>query len=279
MINVNSHKSLKLSKFPFQTLDDSNFEQYLAPNAHWVLPQLSATLARIITPKKVGGLYSFKSTSEDLRARAGDLHFETGEPLTVDHLRGMFLIIKRCPRGSSLGSMKQISDGIRYAANVPLALAALKQYKNIKYSEWDWTDPAKKLFVDKDMVEMSETFGMTTPFSDDVLHWDQSTLQSYQANSRLVKTGKTAGKVRALNSTVSITKTGDDIFDNLPRFSKLALCQTWIFQPSLYHDLMISNLLDLDSAPVPLVDTEVVMGSSKKAEQPAVDSYYEDNLF
>jgi hypothetical protein len=244
-----------------------------------VLPQVTATLARIIVPKKVGGLYSFKATSEDLRSRADSLTFETGEALTTDHIRGMFLIVKRCPRGSSLGSMKQISDGIRYAANVPLALAALKSYKNINYSEWDWSDPAKKLFVDKDMVEMSETFGMTTPFSDDVMTWDSETLMGYQANSRLVKTGKTAGKVRALNSTVSITKTGDDIFDNLPRFSKLALCQTWIFQPSLYHDLMISNLMDLDSAPVPLVSTEVVMGTPKKTTEVAASSYYEDNLF
>jgi len=279
MITTNRTNSLRLSKFPFQTLDPTNYEQTLAPNAHWVLPQLSATLARIIQPKKVGNLYSFKATSDDLRSRVDSLTFEDSERMTVDHIKGMFLIVKHCPRGSSLGSMKQIGDGIRYAANVPLALAALKQYKSIKYSEWDWTDPAKKLFLDKDMVEMSETFHMKSPFSDGTLHWDEETLMQYQSNSRLVKTGKTAGKIRLLNATVSITKTGDEIFDNLPRFSKLALCQTWIFQPSLYHDLMISNLLDLDSPPIPLISTEVVHTTNRGQPHVAADSYYEDNLF
>lgn len=279
MINTNRPNSLKLSKFPFQTLDSLNFETTLAPNAHWVLPQLSATLARIIQPKKLGDLYSFRATSEDLRSRADNLTFEDREPITVDHLKGMFLVVKRCPRGSSLGSMKQISDGIRYAANVPLALAALKQYKNINYSEWDWTDPAKKMFLDEDMVEMSETFGLNIPYSDDPLHFDQETLMQYQTNSRLVKTGKTAGKIRLLNATVSITKTGDGAFDNLPRFSKLALCQTWIFQPCHYHNLMISNLMNIDAPPVPLVSTEVVEELSRTQPHVTADSYYEDNLF
>ena len=162
---------------------------------------------------------------------------------------------------------------------MPLALAALKQYKNICYDEWDWTDPAKKMFLDKDMLEMSETFGLTIPYSDDPVHFDQETLLDYQSNSRLVKTGKTAGKIRLLNSTVSITKTGYHTFDNLPRFTKLALCQTWIFQPCHYHNLMISNLLDLDAPPVPLISTEVVQQSPLAAKVVVADSYYENNLF
>lgn len=279
MIRTNSVNRLDLSKFPFQTLDALNFESTLAPNAHWVLPQLSATLARIIQPKKVGDLYSFRATSEDLKSRAPSLMFDGGDKMTVEHLRGMLYICKRCPRGPSLGSMKQISDGIRWAANVPLALAALKQYKNINYSEWDWADPAKKFFLDEDMVEMSETFGMKSPFSDEAVTWEPETLMNYQTTSRLVKTGKTAGKIRPLNSTVTITKTGDLSFDNLPRFSKLALCQTWIFQPCHYHSLMISNLVNLDEPPVPLISTEVVQQTRSASKVVVVDSYYEDNLF
>lgn len=270
---------LKLSRFPFQTLDSTNLVETLGPQASWVLPQITALLARIIVPQKVGNLYSFKATSEHLRARQDSLTFECGSVITVDHLKGIFLVVKSCPRGSSLGSMKQIGDGIRYAANVPLALAALKQYKSINYCEWDWTDPFRKLFVDKDMLEMSEAFRMRNAFSDEVLNWSTEDLISFRANSRLVKTGKTAGSVRPMNSTVSITKTGDDVFDNLPKFAKLSLCQTWIFQPSLYHNLMISNLIDLDSPPVPLVDAEVMVVSPKVKKALVANDYYEENLF
>lgn len=279
MITTSSSNKLKLSRFPFQTLDDTNVQSLLGPQASWVLPQLTACLARIIVPQKNGDKFSFKATSEHLRTRAETLTFEDGVPLTTDHLRGMFLVVKHCPRGSSLGSMKQVSDGIRYAANVPLALAALKQYKNINYSEWDWTDPARKLFLDKDMMEMSNHFGNTTPFSDQPVLFDNETLIQFRDNSRLVKTGKTAGKVRPLNSTVTITKTGDDVFDNLSRFAKLSLCQTWIFQPSLYHNLMINNLINLDSNAEPLVDSEVVTPTTTKSKDAVVTDYYEDNLF
>lgn len=279
MISPNHTNKLKLSRFPFQTLDPTNVEGLLGPQASWVLPQLTACLARIIVPQKDGDKFSFKATSEHLRTRAETLTFEDGVPLTTDHLRGMFLVVKHCPRGSSLGSMKQVSDGIRYAANVPLALAALKQYKSINYSEWDWTDPARKLFLDKDMMEMSNHFGNITPFSDQPILFDNNTLINYRDNSRLVKTGKTAGKIRPLNSTVTITKTGDDVFNNLSRFAKLSLCQTWIFQPALYHNLMINNLINLDSNMEPLVDSEVVITTKSKSLSAVVNNYYEENLF
>jgi hypothetical protein len=147
--------------------------------------------------------------------------------------------------------MKQIGDGIRYAANVPMALAALKQYKNIAYSEWDWTEPERAQLLDPDFVAYSSTFGQGISFSS-------TDLLVFRESSTLVKTGVKAGTYRTIPATTNILKSGVPEFDDLPKLTRLALCQTWIFQPSVYHNLMIVNINDLDKPAQPLVATEVI---------------------
>lgn len=252
MIIPNSSSRLQLSKFPLYQLNPENLKESLAHSATWVLPQVTALLARILVPKKVGDYYSFRETLRDLAVRQHDLTFDDGSSITTDHLKGIFSIVKASPRGNILGSMKQVGDGIRYAANVPLALAALKQYRNINYSEWDWSEPERSRLLDDSFFEYSTTFNNTTNFSS-------ADLIQFRVNSTVVKSGSKAGTHRTIGGTTTILKSGVPEFDALPKLTKLALCQTWIFQPQVYHNLMIVNTNDLDSPADPLVQNSVLV--------------------
>ena len=256
MIATSSTSRLQLSKFPLHELDSSNLKEALAHSANWVLPQVTALLARILVPKKIGELYSFKETIKDLVTRSTNLCFDCGKQITLDDLKGIFNLIKASPRGSSLGSMKQIGDGIRYAANVPLALAALKQYKSINYSEWDWTEPERGHLLDPDFFSYSTTFGDHPSFSlEDLLVFREA--------STLVKSGARAGTHRTIAGTTNILKSGVVEFDSLPKLTRLSMCQTWIFQPQVYHNLMIVDINNLDSPAVPLVGNQVIQQAPK----------------
>lgn len=243
--------SRKLSQFVFPDPSHEDFSKTIISNASWILPQASAFISRVIIPQRNDDrVISFSKTIEDLRARRGSLTFEDGEPCRS--LGSIISILTHAPRGDVIGSGKAgISDTSRWNAAVPLILAALKEYKNVQYSEWDWTDPSRIEFLDKDMYEYSKTFYTAYPFSVEEL-------MEFQRTARTFKTGTKAGTQRSVAATTAITRTDNQDFDALPRLAKLALCQTWIFYPTKYNKFMITNPLDLDSPQVPLVDAEVV---------------------
>ena len=192
----------------------------------------------------------------DLVRRQPNLTFDGGKPITLDELKGIFTVVTCAPRGNVLGTLKQGGDGIRYAANVPLALAAIKQYRNINYAEWDWSEPESCQLLDRDNYQAAAWFHKTIDFSVE-------DLTSFRVNSTMIKSGAKLGNYRSLGSTTNILKSGVEEFDNLPKLIKLMLCQTWVYQPHLYHNLMIVNHLDLDSPATPLVDAEVIVAPAK----------------
>jgi hypothetical protein len=91
----------------------------------------------------------------------------------------------------------------------------------------------------------------------------------------VVKSGEKAGQSRTIGATTNILKTGVPEFDQLPKLTKLSLCQTWIFQPQVYHDLMIVNVNDLDSPATPLVETEVLQDFLETKKPASVDSEWD----
>jgi len=244
--------SRKLSVFQFPDPNTPEYKEVSLANASWLLPQASAFIARVVNPQRNHhGKISFSKTVNDLRVRRGTLTFDDGTPCRS--LGSIITYLTSSPRGDIIGTSKTgVKDSSRWNSAVPLILAALKEYKNIDYSSWDWTDPARIEFLDKDMYEYSKTFYIDYSFTKDEL-------LEYQTNARTFKTGQKAGTMRAVGSTTLITRTSNPDFDSLPRLAKLALCQTWIFHPSKYNKFMITNPLDLDSPQVPLVDAEVIV--------------------
>lgn len=275
MIKTGSTTRLSLSKFPLHDINPSNIKETLQHSSTWVLPQVIALLGRVLVPKKVGNLYSFSATIKDLVNRQGSLTFDDNKVITLDGLKGIFNIIKSSPRGSSLGSMKQVGDGIRYAANVPLALSAIKQYKNIKYSEWDWSDPARVHLLDPDFFEFSKTFYQNVDYIK--TDYNKTDLINFRETSTLVKSGPKAGTHRTVAATTNILKTGVVEFDELPKLTRLALCQTWIFQPQVYHNLMIVNLQNLDEPAEPLVPTTVIQSISTNTSGSGIPTANQEN--
>lgn len=243
--------SRKISQFVFPEDNTPEYKESALANANWLLPQASAFISRVIIPQRNShGKISFSATIQDLRDRRASITFQDGE--ACRSLGSIINYLTLSPRGDIIGSGKTgIKDSSRWNSAVPLILAALKEYKNIDYSEWDWTDPARVELLDKDMYEYSKTFYIEYPFTKDEL-------LEFQTNARTFKTGPKAGTMRSVGSTTLITKTDNADFNALPRLAKLALCQTWIFHPVKYNKFMITNPLDLDSPQVPLVGTEVV---------------------
>ena len=244
--------SRKLSQFVFPDDDPSKYKELVLANANWLLPQASAFISRVIIPQyNDNRKISFSNTIQHLRDRRPTITHQDGE--ACRSLGSIINYLTLSPRGDIIGTSKTgVKDSSRWNSAVPLILAALKEYKNIDYDEWDWTDPARIELLDKDMYEYSKTFYTEYPFTKDEL-------LEFQTNARTFKTGPKAGTMRSVAATTLITKTDNPDFNALSRLAKLALCQTWIFQPSKYNKFMITNPLDLDSPAPPLVDAEVIV--------------------
>lgn len=247
-------KSIKYINWDKDTIDPVN--------AGWILPQVIAAVGNYWPiVKGPSGLYSFTETLRKWKTTisSGELDLE-GNPINLSGATNLLRWITTSPRGEVLGSLKQTSgEGVRYSAPVPLVLSAWKQYRGVGYSSWDWTDPGKRFFLDHDILEWSEYFGVEQP-------WEPSELLQFRVNALEVKSGARQGTQRRPESCASVFGVSDGAFKKLPRLMKLSLCQLWCFHPSIRTDLMITNHMDLDSFPTPLVDGEIFQELDKKTK-------------
>lgn len=232
-----------------------------ANNASWALPQLMAFLGSKIPLKKgENGLISFSLTLEAIKDAVNHqaLELTPGNPLTKDEMLGILSVCRAIPRGKILGAIKQSSEqGLRYSAGVPLFCSAFKEFRDVKYADWDWEDEAAKYFLDGDMLTCSAYFN--TDFSE---AFSRETLLKYRENALLIKSGKKAGDFRVPELTASVYGVSDKDFTSLPRLLKLALTQLWIYSPVFQSKYIISNFTHLDSPAIPLVSTEIVKFTS-----------------
>lgn len=244
-------KSIKYINWSRDLIDNAN--------ADWILPQLMAAIGNYWPIARAeDGLYSFTETLRLWKstALAGGLDLD-GSVLTLSDVQTVMKYLCLAPRGEVLGSMKQTSqEGLRYSAPVPLILSSWKQYRGVGYSSWDWADPNRRFFLDSDILEWSEHF--LSPVG-----WDSDQLLQFRVTALEVKSGSKQGTVRKPESCSSVFGVSDKDFKALPRLMKLSLTQLWCFHPSLRTDLMITNHIQLDSHPAPLVDGEVITTKSK----------------
>ena len=229
---------------------------YWQANASWLLPQMLALLATRMVLAKTARGWGFTPTLRDLGhpldPRITMLQYDNGMPVTKAAFQGMLNVLNHSPRGEILatGWKQSTGPGLRYSAAVPLFLSAFKEYRGIKYSEWDCTDPNLIYFLDKDNLDYSEQFYKP-------VEWSSEELLEFREEGRTVRSGPKAGTQKALTLTTTLTGITDQEFKQLPRLMKLALCQVWVYHPTIRHDLMITNHLDLDQHPEPLVVDEV----------------------
>lgn len=246
-------KSIKYINWGKDTIDPAN--------AGWILPQVLASIGNYWPiAKGEDGLYSFTETLRLWKktVQSGGLDLD-GAVLDLNGVTALMKYLTLAPRGEVVGSLRQTSpEGIRYSAPVPLILSAWKQYREVAYGRWNWTDPNRRFFLDHDLLEWSNHFGDQVP-------WDVESLLQFRVTALEVKSGARQGTVRKPESCSSVFGVSDPQFKTLPRLMKLSLTQLWCFHPSLRTDLMITDHMNLDSHPEPLVDGEVITTKSKAA--------------
>lgn len=243
-------------RIPFQDLADQVDKTQLKPfqeRSQAILPQALAWIGSYWPLAKATsgryGLYeSFKLLVQ--HQQEGRLQYEDTK-VELDWLRGFVKFLTHSPRGDILHSRMQQSKqtGWRYAANVPLILSAFKQFRNIPYEQWEWSQlldpklPQAALFLDRDMQEVVRyRFGEQYQFT-------QPELLQFREETNLKK--------RALTAITTVVGISDPDFKSLPRILKLMLLQVWIYHPSIRHPLAITNLENFDEEQTPLVSSEV----------------------
>lgn len=221
-----------------------------------VLPQVLALLAsaqfRLSTAE---GKFHFGNSLKawaDSWDSGNKFYFDDGTELAKEAFAGILSFLRCTPRGLALPEKAtQLSkDWVRYSTPVPLYLSAFKQYRNIKYSQWDLKDPKLVVCTDFRNYRVLQYIGTE-------LSWTKEELLELREQARTIKTGAKAGTLRTLNQTITIYTLDDDDFNDLPDNLKLMLLQTWLYQPGHYTEFGLYNLNDPDSPADPLINAEV----------------------
>ncbi len=248
--------------------EDTEAKEFLASYRQpHVLPQLMTLLGspnfKLIRNSE-GYISTINSLTEwSVAATEGRLKFLTGQILTKNALAGIFAFLRVAPRSIILPDrVKQISpEWLRFSGAVPLVLSAFKEYRNVKYSDWD--------FDTEDEIQRIGDI-LCDPNSMGVLEWLYSSIDipkedllAYREIARLYKSGAKKDTKRTLNQTYSISSIPDaPKFNALPPYVRLLLCQTWLYQPGYYNPMMIVNLEEPDDKASPLVDSEVFINTN-----------------
>lgn len=233
-------------------------------NSYWVLPQLTAQIGShwpLVRDNQT------ISPTETLRgwiawARDGRLVLDD-HPITPGGLKKILGWLNTTPRGVILGALKQGGDGVRWSAPVPLVLSAFKEFRGVPYSDWDWTDPNMSEIVDPDIWSWSKWWGVPTL-------WGSDELIKFRVGALEVKSGRQQGTVRKPESCSQVYGVTDPEFKELPRLMKLSLVQLWCFHPRVRTNLMITNHMDLDNHPPPLVDSDILTNPTNNTQSSSV---------
>ena len=223
----------------FNLLDLTNTDTLVA-NASWVLPQVAAWFNNWNVIRNSNGKISFKRTLEAILA-------DPDHPNLVEHnltLQGVKTIwswLTTSPRGNVFKTPSQTSaDGIRWSAGVPLILSFYKQYRNVQYGDWDWSEPQYSWWLDKDLINWVETSTDST-FQTWFATVTPAQVEDWLNGSLTVRRGDSSGKARKPTTLPNIYSTGNATFDKLPRLVKLSICGAHCYHPShgakflLYH--------------------------------------------
>lgn len=217
---------------------------------------MSADLNKFTLVKKDGKI-SPSLSSQKWFEEAG-----TGGRVDREDLANILNAFIRSPRGELFIEKQSSPDGLRWCALVPLILATFKEYRNIGYNEWDYTDPKMVHFLDKDIQDL-------LPYIKGDLTVEAYTLETllqFITTTSTVRSGKTAGLIKPITSITSVTKVPE--LKEYPRLLKLILLQAWVCHPTLRHPLMLLDINDLDNMPTPLVSTEVFPTTEVKEDKP-----------
>jgi hypothetical protein len=235
-----SKKDLK--SVPFQLVyedgpDGTDQRKAFAKYSTWALPQALAYIGNWKAVKDSNGKNDAVLTIKNALASCD---------LGSDWLKGLLFYLMSTPRGTIIptGVKATSDDMIPFSALVPLFLAAFKKYQSIPYSTWINVQTV----TDKDLYS-AMTCNPPSYTPDELLE--------LRKLGSTVKTGDKAGTVKNPVSVTSITVTGIDEFDKLPRLAKIMLTQVWLAHPSFRHEYMVLNPSNWDETPKSLISSDL----------------------
>ena len=243
-LNYSSRTKKDISNYDFSqfargTLTLDSLEAFKS-NSTWILPQLLALLGSRLQLVRENGLISFSKTLISLGS--GDITFDNGLQIDRLTLQGMLKVLTHQHRSHFVHGRLTSDFGLRYNSSVPLILSAMKQYRGVGYSEWDWADEKRAFFLDPDFVAIADMIGnFANPFSKDEL---------VEARGDVDPT--------TYKAVAQISKYADLDFKKLPRLAKLMLTQVWVYHPAVRHPLAITDLAEPDEQAESIVADSVL---------------------
>ncbi len=233
----------ELKEVPFQLVyedgpDGIDQRKAFAKYSTWALPQALAYLGKLTAIKNTDGMYDGVETVKLAISRCD---------LGSEWFKGLLFYLRSSPRGTIIptGFKATSPEMLPFCALVPLFLAAFKKYQAIPYSKW----VNCQSLIDKDLYS---AMTCTCP------SYTSEELLEIRTLGSTIKSGDKAGSVKNPLSTTTITSTGVEEFDNLPRLAKVMLTQVWLAHPTMRHEYMVLNPSNWDEMPKSLIETDVM---------------------
>lgn len=231
-------------------------------NAHWLLPQMLAFLANNIRLKRNDdGKISMSAIILEIgnTLRGEGYAFEDGNSVSSDMLLGMFKILSTNPRGKIFPAKASQNKPLysEYCAAVPLFMSAFKKYRDVKYEEWDWSDPKLSLVLNKDILALAPYISDSEKFNTDC-HWSRDELLQLRVDAMF---DPKKGRSSSPESVHRLTAVSDVEFRKLPILLGMSLLQLWCFAPSLRTKYGIYDVTSPDTAPEPFDSADILADS------------------
>lgn len=237
-----------IDSLPFEELAETcnfkNYEQiveewsnrYALKLKTWVYPQALARVGKWTLSRNESGLFSGK-----------ELIVKNCKTDEVN--KGLYWFLMCDSR--QLNKQYQQTE---YCSMVPLILSAFKKFHNIEYSQWDREE--LHYVVSPKLLE-----AMTTVPPD----YSVEELLQFRVKGLTMGTGsRNPGHQKSPVTTYNLHHLPKQLEDgrvgpgHLPPLTRMMLCQTWCAHPSNRSKYMITNPLDWDNMPAPLVDSEII---------------------
>lgn len=228
----------------------------LAAGDLWYLHHSMAFFNEVLQVKRnKTGKASFVETVLDFKDRCQREHvfYPCGRIMPPAAALGLLKFLAFSPRGAILGAAKQSNpQTIRFSSGVPLVLSALKEFRELNYSEWDFSEPAPyiALLAGEDIARCAKLVAHQPKFSASELSEILNTVSK-------IKSGPQAGKKRTLDKlSYCNSLSGNELFDGLSHYKtswlKPMILQSWIFQPHLRTRFHITDFNNLDTPATPV---------------------------
>lgn len=206
----------------------------LKAKASWLLPQVTAYIAKMPLPRNDKGLIDPKS-------------FRTENFGKDDWHKGLWSYCLSFQRGLIVGS-QTAEEGKNYSAIVPLLMMPAKKFNHVPYSDWD--REGLHHIVDENLLQAMLCTDKIEATTEEILKW--------RDNGLTIKTGASAGEKRSPMSYHKLYNITDTPLHSIGWLASVMVTQIWAAHPINRTNLMVLDYLDWDKMPTPLIDHEIL---------------------